>query len=98
MDDVIGVPTGGWTGRAQAPRYGFSAHTASTRCAIFPGQEVVSVYAVGQKRLMVEMRPRYRQRAGLLTMADGSSWVVENSWVLPEGFPEGQRQAYRYSL
>ena len=24
----------------------------------------------------------------LLTMADGSSWVVENSWVLPEGFPK----------
>lgn len=47
------------------------------------------MYAVGQKRLMVECGlDTFDSVQSLLTMADGSSWVVENSWVLPEGFPK----------
>ncbi|STW27830.1 putative dehydrogenase [Klebsiella michiganensis] len=51
---------------------------------------MVSVYAVGQKDLLnMAGINTFDSVQSLLTMADGSSWVVENSWVLPEGFPKG---------
>ncbi|WP_374014392.1 Gfo/Idh/MocA family protein [Klebsiella quasipneumoniae] len=89
MDDVITVPTEwlDWAG-ASSPVWFLGSHCFDL-VRHFSGQEVVSVYAVGQKRLMVESGlDTFDSVQSLLTMADGSSWVVENSWVLPEGFPK----------
>ena len=89
MDDVIGVPTEwlDWAG-ASSPVWFLGSHCFDL-VRHLSGQEVVSVYAVGQKRLMVECGlDTFDSVQSLLTMADGSSWVVENSWVLPEGFPK----------
>ncbi len=89
MDDVISVPTEwlDWAG-ASSPVWFLGSHCFDL-VRYLSGQEVVSVYAVGQKRLMVECGlDTFDSVQSLLTMADGSSWVVENSWVLPEGFPK----------
>lgn len=89
MDDVISVPTEwlDWAG-ASSPVWFLGSHCFDL-VRHLSGQEVVSVYAVGQKRLMVECGlDTFDSVQSLLTMADGSSWVVENSWVLPEGFPK----------
>ncbi|WP_446668259.1 Gfo/Idh/MocA family protein, partial [Klebsiella pneumoniae] len=89
MDDVISVPTEwlNWAG-ASSPVWFLGSHCFDL-VRHLSGQEVVSVYAVGQKRLMVECGlDTFDSVQSLLTMADGSSWVVENSWVLPEGFPK----------
>lgn len=89
MDDVISVPTEwlDWAG-ASSPVWFLGSHCFDL-VRHLSGQEVVSVYAVGQKRLMVECGlDTFDSVQSLLTMADGSSWVMENSWVLPEGFPK----------
>ncbi|MBJ4857504.1 Gfo/Idh/MocA family oxidoreductase, partial [Salmonella enterica subsp. enterica serovar Agona] len=89
MDDVITVPTQwlNWAG-ASSPVWFLGSHCFDL-VRHLSGQEVVSVYAVGQKRLMVECGlDTFDSVQSLLTMADGSSWGVENSWVLPEGFPK----------
>lgn len=89
MDDVISVPTEwlNWAG-ASSPVWFLGSHCFDL-VRHLSGKEVVSVYAVGQKRLMVECGlDTFDSVQSLLTMADGSSWVVENSWVLPEGFPK----------
>lgn len=89
MDDVISVPTEwlNWAG-ASSPVWFLGSHCFDL-VRYLSGQKAVSVYAVGQKRLMVECGlDTFDSVQSLLTMADGSSWVVENSWVLPEGFPK----------
>lgn len=89
MDDVISVPTEwlNWAG-ASSPVWFLGSHCFDL-VRHLSGQEVVSVYAAGQKRLMAECGlDTFDSVQSLLTMANGSSWVVENSWVLPEGFPK----------
>lgn len=89
MDDVISVPTEwlSWAG-ASSPVWFLGSHCFDL-VRHLSGQEVVSVYAVGQKRLMVECGiDTWDSVQILLTMTDSSSWVVENSWVLPAGFPK----------
>ncbi|POP40433.1 dehydrogenase [Superficieibacter electus] len=88
-DDVISVPTE-WLNWASAssPVWFLGSHCFDL-VRHLSGLKVVSVYAAGQKRLMVECGlDTFDSVQSLLTMADGSSWVVENSWVLPEGFPK----------
>lgn len=75
MDDVITVPTQwlNWAG-ASSPVWFLGSHCFDT-VRHLSGQEVVSVYAVGQKRLMVECGlDTFDSVQSLLTMADGSSW------------------------
>ncbi|HAV0429309.1 TPA: Gfo/Idh/MocA family oxidoreductase [Klebsiella oxytoca] len=89
MDDVITVPTEwlNWAG-ASSPVWFLGSHCFDL-VRYLSGQEVASVYAVGQKQLLdVWGIDTYDSVQSLLTMTDGSSWVVENSWVLPEGFPK----------
>ncbi len=77
MDDVITVPTQwlNWAG-ASSPVWFLGSHCFDL-VRHLSGQEVVSVYAVGQKRLMVECGlDTFDSVQSLLTMADGSSWGV----------------------
>lgn len=78
MDDVITVPTDwlDWAG-ASSPVWFLGSHCFDL-VRHLSGQEVVSVYAAGQKRLMTECGlDTFDSVQSLLTMADGSSWVVE---------------------
>ncbi|HCM1977422.1 TPA: Gfo/Idh/MocA family oxidoreductase [Salmonella enterica subsp. houtenae serovar 47:z36:-] len=89
MDDVTSVPTEwlSWAG-ASSPVWFLGSHCFDL-VRYLSGQEVMSVYATGQKGLLeVAGINTYDSVQSLLTMTDGSSWVVENSWVLPEGFPK----------
>lgn len=89
MDDVITVPTEwlNWAG-ASSPVWFLGSHCFDL-VRYLSGQEVASVYAVGQKHLLDMCGiDTHDSVQSLLTMTDGSSWVVENSWVLPEGFPK----------
>lgn len=89
MDDVIAVPTEwlGWAAHS-SPVWFLGSHCFDL-VRFISGQEVKSVYAVGQKRLLAEKGiDTWDSVQSLLLMEDSSSWVVENSWVLPDGFPK----------
>lgn len=89
MDDVIAVPTEwlGWS--AQSSPIWFLGSHCFDLVRYISGQEVKSVYSVGQKRLLVEKGvDTWDCVQSTLLMEDGSSWVVENSWVLPASFPK----------
>ena len=89
MDDVIGVPTEWLPWAAESSPVWFLGSHCFDLVRHLSGQEVVSVYATGQKRLLTAQGiDAWDSVQSLLTMSDGSSWVVENSWVLPEGFPK----------
>lgn len=89
MDDVIAVPTTwlGWS--AQSSPVWFLGSHCFDLVRYISGQEVKSVYAVGQKRLLATRGiDTWDSVQSTLLMEDGSSWVVENGWVLPDGFPK----------
>lgn len=89
MDDVIAVPTEwlGWSAHS-SPVWFLGSHCFDL-VRYISGQEVTSVYAVGQKRLLAERGiDTWDSVQSTLLMEDGSSWVVENGWVLPNGFPK----------
>ena len=53
------------------------------------GSEVESVYAVGNKQVLKKQGYQtYDSIQAILTMQDGSSWTVENSWILPNTYPK----------
>ncbi|RPH28243.1 gfo/Idh/MocA family oxidoreductase, partial [Buttiauxella warmboldiae] len=79
MDDVIAVPTTwlGWS--AQSSPVWFLGSHCFDLVRYLSGQEVKSVYAVGQKRLLATRGIDTRDSVqSTLLMEDGSSWVVEN--------------------
>ncbi len=89
MDDIIDVPTKwfNWSDKSSP------VHFLGTHCydqiRWYTGSEVVKVFAVGTKRLLKSMGiDTYDSIQTFLTMDDGSHWTVENSWVLPNGFPK----------
>lgn len=89
MDDVIAVPCEwlGWAAHS-SPVWFLGSHCFD-QVRYISGQEVKSVYAVGQKRLLAARGiDTWDSVQSTLLMEDGSSWVVENSWVLPDGFPK----------
>jgi predicted dehydrogenase len=89
MDDVIAVPTEwlGWAAQS-SPVWFLGSHCFDLVRHI-SGQEVKSVYAAGQKRLLAGWDiDTWDSVQSILVMEDGSSWVVENGWVLPDGFPK----------
>lgn len=89
MDDVIAVPTTwlGWS--AQSSPVWFLGSHCFDLVRYISGQEVKSVYAVGQKRLLAGRGINtWDSVQSTLLMEDGSSWGVENGWVLPDSFPK----------
>lgn len=89
MDDVINVPETWLPWAADSSPVWFLGSHCADLVRWLSGQEVVRVYAVGQTRLLAGHGIDTRDSVqSLLTMADGSSWVMENSWVLPKGFPK----------
>ncbi|WP_148251396.1 Gfo/Idh/MocA family protein [Raoultella terrigena] len=89
MDDVIAVLTEWLTWSAQSSPVWFLGSHCFDLARYISGQEVKSVYAVGQKRLLASKGlDTWDSVQSTLLMEDGSSWVIENSWVLPAAFPK----------
>ncbi len=89
MDDIIDVPTKwfNWSNHSSP------VHFLGTHCydqiRWYTGSEVTKVFAVGSHRLLKSKGiDTYDSVQAILFMDDGSHWVVENSWVLPNGFPK----------
>lgn len=87
MDDIIEVPTKWFNwGNNSSP-----VHFLGTHCydqvRWLTEKEVVEVYAVGTKEILKDQGiDTYDSVSAILTMEDGSHWVVENSWIYPNGF------------
>jgi predicted dehydrogenase len=89
MDDIITVPTEWLSWSALSSPVWFLGSHCFDLVRYISGQEVRSVYAVGQKRLLAAKGiDTCDSVQSTLLMEDGSSWVVENSWVLPVAFPK----------
>jgi predicted dehydrogenase len=89
MDDVIDVPTK-WFDWAH---HSSPAHFLGTHCydqiRWYMGCEVTQVYAVGSKTVLAGMGiDTYDTIQAFLTFENGCHWTVENSWILPSGFPK----------
>lgn len=89
MDDIIDVPTKwfNWADKSSP------VHFLGTHCfdqiRWYTGCEVKSVYALGTKRLLKSKGiDTYDSIQTFMEMDDGTYWTVENSWVLPSGFPK----------
>lgn len=94
MDTVVGTPVVRRDWAADSSPVWFLGSHCFDLVRHISGLEVVSVFAVGQKRVLVECGlDTWDSVQTLLTMTGGSTWVVENAWVLPEGCPaESERQ------
>jgi predicted dehydrogenase len=89
MDDVIAVPSEWLAWSAHSSPVWFLGSHCFDMVRYISGQEVKSVYAVGQKRLLASKGlDTWDSVQSTLLMEDGSSWVIENSWVLPAAFPK----------
>lgn len=89
LDDIIDVPKTWFTwANKSSPAWFLGVHCYDL-IRYITNSEVVKVYAVGTKEVL--------KRAGydtwdtiqaMLTMSDGSNWVVETGWILPNTFPK----------
>lgn len=88
MDDIIDVPTKwfkSWS-KNSSP-----VHFLGTHCydliRWYMSCEVSEVYAVGRKGYLSGMGfDTYDTVSAFLTLENGCTWTVENSWILPDGF------------
>lgn len=89
MDDVIDVPT----------RWLSWAHTSSPAQFLgihcydqirwYMGCEATEAYAVGAKKVLKSKGiDTYDSVQAMLTFENGCTWVVENGWIYPPGFPK----------
>ena len=89
MDDIIDVPVNWlyWS-KDSSPAHFLGVHCYD--CIRFlTGQEVVEVFAVGQKGILSSQGiDCYDSIQTMLIMSDGSSWTVDNCWTLPNSFPK----------
>lgn len=89
LDDIISVPENwfSWADKS-SPAWFLGVHCYDL-IRYLTDSEVTSVYAVGNKNLLASSGvDTYDSIQAILSLADGSNWVVENSWVLPDSFPK----------
>jgi len=90
MDDTIDVPTKWFKwGHTSSPVHFLGIHCFDL-IRWYMGCEAKSVYAVGSKELLLKEHniDSYDSVQTIVEFENGCSWVVENSWVLPSGFPK----------
>ena len=89
LDDVIDVPMNWFTWTDQSSPSWFLGVHCYDLIRYVSGSEVESVYAVGNKQVLKKQGYQtYDSIQAILTMQDGSSWTVENSWILPNTYPK----------
>lgn len=89
LDDIISVPKNwfSWADKS-SPAWFLGVHCYDL-IRYLTDSEVTSVYAVGNKNVLASSGvDTYDSIQAILSLADGSNWVVENSWVLPNSFPK----------
>src|SRR5699024_12813889 len=56
---------------------------------LYMGCEATEVYSVSSKILLPSMGvDTYDSIQSIITFENGCQWVLENSWILPSGFPK----------
>jgi predicted dehydrogenase len=97
MEDTIEVPRdwfAAWVHRS-SPGWFLGVHMYDLLSWII-GDQVVSVYATGTKRLLVSLgRDTYDSLQAHLTFKQGAHVTVQTSWILPESFEAGANQGFR---
>ncbi|GAA0107902.1 MULTISPECIES: Gfo/Idh/MocA family protein [Clostridium] len=89
LDDVIDVPMKwfNWAHKS-SPAWFLGVHCYDI-IRFITDSEVKEVFAVGNKGLLESKGiDSYDSVQAILKMEDGSNWVVENSWIIPNGFPK----------
>ena len=89
MDDIIDVPVNWlpWSNNS-SPAYFLGVHCYDLIRYLIE-DEVEEVYAVGSKGVLKGMGiDTYDNVQAILTFRNGSTWTVENSWILPAKFPK----------
>ena len=89
MDDIIDVPVNWlpWS-KNSSPAYFLGVHCYDLIRYLIE-DEVDEVYAVGSKGILSGMGiDTYDNVQAILKFKGGSTWTVENSWILPNKFPK----------
>lgn len=89
LDDIIDVPQKWFNWAHKSSPVWFLGIHCYDLIRFITKSEVLEVYAAGNKGLLQSRGiDTYDSIQAVLTMADGSNWTVENSWILPNGFPK----------
>lgn len=89
LDDIIDVPRNWFTWTAKSSPAWFLGVHCYDLIRYMTGSEVVSVYAAGNKKVLIkEGVNTWDNIQAILTLEDGSNWTVETSWILPNTFPK----------
>lgn len=89
LDDVVSVPIDWFPWADKSSPVWFLGVHCYDLIRYMTNSEVQSVYAVGNKSILAEKGiDTYDSVQAILQMSDGSNWVVENSWILPDSFPK----------
>ena len=89
LEDVISVPLNWFSWTAKSSPVWFLGVHCYDLIRYMTNSEVQSVYAVGNKKMLADKEiDTYDSAQAILQMTDGSNWVVESSWILPDSFPK----------
>lgn len=89
MDDIIDVPTKWFDWAHDSSPVHFLGIHCFDLIRWYMGCEAVEVYAMGSKKLLSSKGiDTYDSIQSIIKFENGCTWVVENSWVLPSGFPK----------
>lgn len=89
LDDIIDVPQKWFTWTNKSSPVWFLGVHCYDLIRYITGSEVKKVYAVGNKTVLKEKGyETWDSVQATLTMEDGSHWVVETGWILPNTFPK----------
>lgn len=89
LDDIIDVPLNwfNWTDKS-SPAWFVGTHCYDL-IRYITESEVKEVYAVSSNKVMSSLGHKTEDNiTAILTMEDGSTWTVENAWILPNSFPK----------
>ena len=89
MDDTIDIPTKWFKWGGSSDPTSFLGIHCVDLMRWYMGCEATEVYSVGSRRLLPSIGVQtYDSVQSIITFENGCSWVLENSWVLPSGFPK----------
>lgn len=89
MDDIIDVPTKWFKWGSSSDPVSFLGIHCVDLMRWYMGCEATEVYSVGTKKLLPSLGvDTYDSVQSIITFENGCTWVLENSWILPSGFPK----------
>lgn len=89
LDDKIDVPLNWFTWTDKSSPAWFVGTHCYDLVRYITESEVKKVYAVSSNNVMKSLGHDTEDNlSAILTMADGSTWTIENNWILPNSFPK----------